>query len=139
MTMHQQASIALIDDPRLPWATLGPGIQSKTLALFRGNTGWISLLRLEPGTCIPLHRHTGEVHGFVLSGRRCLEPSGPAVSAGDYDFEPAGQIDSWYSGGDAALLSQFIVRGSVEYLDSSSRVIRAETTASKLVSHERVP
>jgi hypothetical protein len=32
--------------------------------------GWSELMRLEPGSVVSLHRHTGEVHAFNLSGTR---------------------------------------------------------------------
>src|SRR5690606_32985963 len=61
---------------QLPWISVGHGISKKLLALFPERGEWVTLLRLEPGARIPLHRHQGEVHGYLLSGCRRLDPEG---------------------------------------------------------------
>ena len=116
---------------QLPWIPVAPGVSSRSLAFFRDGKGWVSLLRLEPGARIPPHRHQGEVHGFVLAGRRRLGPAGPIRALGAYDYEPAGQVDTWMAEGEEPLISLFVVRGAVEYLDAEGKVVRAETTDSK--------
>jgi hypothetical protein len=42
--------------------------------------GWSEPMRLEPGSVVALHRHTGEVHAFNIRGTREILgcPSGPA-------------------------------------------------------------
>lgn len=121
----------------LPWNPVAPGVSSQLLGVFK-DKGWISVLRLEPGSVIPLHRHTGEVHGFVLEGQRRLGPGGPVVGAGEYTFEPEGNVDTWSVEGDTPLISLFVVRGDVEYLDESEKVQRRETGQSKLEAYERL-
>jgi 2,4'-dihydroxyacetophenone dioxygenase len=115
---------------QLPWILVAPGVSSKSLAFFRDGKGWVSLLR-EPGARIPPHRHRGEVHGFVLAGRRRLGPAGPVLGPGAYDYEPAGQVDTWRVEGKEPLVSLFVVRGVVEYLDAEGNVVREETTERK--------
>lgn len=125
------------NDHLLPWITLAPGVESKPLAFFRDERGWVSLLRLVPGTCIPVHRHIGEAHGYLLAGERRIEPNGPLLKAGSYDNEPAGQLDSWRAQQESPLLGLFIVHGGVEYLDAAGRVLRVETTTSKVEAYLR--
>ena len=36
---------------------------------FEGH-GWSELMCLEPGSVVALHRHTGDVHAYNLSGTR---------------------------------------------------------------------
>jgi 2,4'-dihydroxyacetophenone dioxygenase len=122
---------------RLPWIPVAPGITSKSLAFLRDGNGWVSLLRLDPGAEIPPHRHRGEVHGFVLSGRRRLGPTGPVLGPGAYEYEPAGQVDTWMVEGTEPLTGLFIVRGAVEYLDAEGNVVREETTESKAETYRR--
>jgi quercetin dioxygenase-like cupin family protein len=121
----------------LPWISHGAGVSSQLLALFNDNGGWVNLLRLEPGARIPLHRHRGEVHSYVLSGRRRIEPEGRLLGAGEYHFEQPGNVDAWAVEGDESLVSLFIVLGLVEYLDPEGRVIRLETTESKAEAYFR--
>lgn len=121
----------------LPWIPVAPGVSSKSLAFFRDGKGWVSLLRLEPGARIAPHRHRGEVHGFVLSGHRRLGPTGPVLSPGAYEYEPAGQVDTWMVEGAEPFTGLFVVRGMVEYLDAEGKVVREETTASKAEAYRR--
>lgn len=113
----------------LPWVRVSAGVRSKTLALLQD--GWVSLLELEAGANIPLHRHVGAVHGYLLAGKRRLGPGGPIVGPGTYEYEPAGQVDTWSAEGDERLVSLFVVKGSVEYLGLSGEVIFRETVATK--------
>lgn len=119
-----------------PWMPVADGMSSKPLAFLPDQTGWAVLLRVEPGTRIGRHRHLGEVHGFVLSGRRRLS-DGRILGPGDFEYEPAGQIDSWAVEGDAPLVSFFVVRGPVEYLDAEGRVIARDTAAAKADAYRR--
>jgi hypothetical protein len=120
----------LLDGVRdLPWVDVAAGVRSKTLALFRG--GWVSLLELESGARIPLHRHLGAVHGYVLAGRRHLGESGRVAGPGSYDYEPPGHVDTWWAEGTGRLLGLFIVHGGVEYLAPNGDVAFRETAATK--------
>ena len=57
-----------LDTDGMPWIATGPGKSFRPLRF--GADGWSELMRLEPGSGVPLHRHTGEVHAFNLSGTR---------------------------------------------------------------------
>ncbi|MBP1152286.1 MULTISPECIES: 2,4'-dihydroxyacetophenone dioxygenase family protein [Methylocaldum] len=122
---------------QLPWISVGHGISKKLLALFPERGEWVTLLRLEPGARIPLHRHQGEVHGYLLSGCRRLDPEGRLLGPGDYEYEPAGHVDTWTAEGDAPFVSLFFVRGAVEYLDLDGSVLRRETAATNAEEYHR--
>src|SRR5215467_13671197 len=112
MSLSEDWGAAATAPASLPWIGVAPGVWSKSLAFFRENEGWVSLLRLEPGARIPQHRHGGEVHGYILTGRR--RAGGRILGPGDYEYEPAGSVDTWAVEGDEPLVSLFIVRGPVE-------------------------
>lgn len=128
---------AAAENPQLPWIPVGPGISKKLLALFPERGEWVTLLRLEPGASVPLHRHQGEVHGYLLSGCRRLEPEGRLLGPGDYEYEPAGHVDTWTACGDEPLVSLFFVRGAVEYLAEDGSVLRRETAATNAEEYRR--
>lgn len=113
-----------VDTTQLPWVPLKPGLSFKPLAYFPDNAGWQLLLRLEPGTKIPLHRHTGEVHAFNLAGARQLD-TGEVVGPGMYVHEPAGNVDSWQAHGDEPCVIHIEVRGRNEYLDADGHVLHS--------------
>jgi 2,4'-dihydroxyacetophenone dioxygenase len=118
------------DAAGIPWIPLGDGVSFKPLRFLPGNRGRVLLLRLEPGTVVPRHRHTGEVHAFHLEGQRKLLETGEIVEAGDYVYEPAGNTDSWMAVGDTPLTVFITVRGAVEYLDERDQVIHRDDTES---------
>lgn len=114
-----------------PWMPHASGTSTKLLSLFRDSGGWVCLLRLEPGSCVPMHRPRGEIHSYILSGRKRNGADGRVLGSGEYDFEPPGNINSWTSEGDEPLVVLFIALGLIEYLDHEGHVYRRETTESK--------
>ena len=111
------------DPGTLPWIPLGPGESFKPLHLSSRNR--VLLLRLEPGTVVPRHRHRGEVHAFNLSGRRELD-TGEIVGPGGSVFEPIGNVDSWRAVGDEPVIVHIASFGAMEYLDEHDHVIRRD-------------
>ncbi|HEX6717078.1 MAG TPA: 2,4'-dihydroxyacetophenone dioxygenase family protein [Pyrinomonadaceae bacterium] len=113
----------------IPWVPLSEGKSFKPLRFLSGNRGFVELLRLEPGSSIPTHRHTGEIHAFNLEGSREL-CTGELIRPGDYVYEPAGNVDSWKVVGDVPAVILVVVMGAVEYLgpdDNVTNVYTADT------------
>ncbi|HEY5938206.1 MAG TPA: 2,4'-dihydroxyacetophenone dioxygenase family protein [Kofleriaceae bacterium] len=125
-----QAPHPIHDAGALPWVPLAPGFAFKVLRAPSDDDTWVELLRLEPGTVIPRHRHTGEVHAYTLAGHRELIDTGTVVGPGSYVFEPAGNVDSWRAVGDVPLIIFVTVRGAIEYLDDRGEVLRRSTALS---------
>jgi len=113
-----------IDPNAIPWIPLGEGKSFKPLRFFNDDRGFAELLRIDPGTVIPLHRHTGEIHAFNLEGTREL-CTGEIIRPGDYVYEPAGNIDTWKVVGDAPCVIFVTVGGSVEFLADDNSVMRS--------------
>jgi len=114
------------DHSKIPWVPLGPGESFKPLRFLGKNRGRALLLRLEPGTVVPRHRHLGEVHGFNLQGERELIESGEIVGPGGYVYEPPGNVDSWRAVGIEPVIVYIIAFGAMEYLDESGNVLRQD-------------
>lgn len=121
----------------LPWIPLGDGVSFKPLRFLPNNRGRVLLLRLDPGTLVPQHRHTGEVHALNVEGHRKLLETGEVVGPGDYVYEPAGNMDSWMAVGDTPLTAFISVRGAVEYLDDDDQVIQRDDTNSMMETYHR--
>lgn len=115
-----------IDTTELPWIPLGPGESFKPLRLLDGDRGRALLLRLDPGTVVPLHRHLGEVHAYNLAGRRKLLETGRVVGPGGYVYEPTGNIDSWMAVGDEPVVVHITAFGDMEYLGERGEVLRRD-------------
>ena len=123
---------------RMPWIPMSsPGLSFKPLRFFKDGAGWMYLFRLEPGTVIPLHRHTGESHAFNLSGTRELLDTGEVIGPGGYVYEPAGNVDSWRVTGTEPLVLLINTRGGVEYLTADGQVSRYVSPADRLESYRK--
>lgn len=120
----------------LPWIpTDTPGKSFKLLRLL-DQGGFVELLRMEPGTVMPLHRHLGPVHALNLSGERTL-CTGEVIGAGDYVFEPAGNVDWWKVTGNETLVCFVLVMGDVEYLHADGTLRQRITSAWLHQAYER--
>jgi 2,4'-dihydroxyacetophenone dioxygenase len=117
-----------LDPDTMPWIPLGPGESFKPLRFMKN--GRALLLRLEPGTVVPRHRHAGEVDGFNLSGFRKLLDTGETVGPGSYVYEPAGNVDSWMAVGDEPVVVHIVSFGSMDYLGENDEVLRRDTPSS---------
>lgn len=124
--MKQQA----LDTASLPWIPLGPGESFKPLRFLTNDRGRVLLLRLEPGTIVPRHRHHGEVHGFNVAGSRKLLDTGEVAGPGAYVYEPAGNVDSWMAVGDEPVVVHITSFGAMEYLGENGEVLRRDTASS---------
>ena len=113
-----------LDTNLLDWVPLAEGLSFKPLAFFPGDTGYQLLLRLEPGTTIPRHRHTGEVHAFNIAGSRRILTTGELIGPGTYLYEPVGNTDTWQAVGDDVCVVHIEANGRVEYLDDDDKVVR---------------
>lgn len=116
--------VPFVDTHEMDWVPLSEGISFKPLSFFPDGSGYQLLLRVEPGTVIPRHRHTGEIHAFNLSGRRVLLDTGDEIGPGTYVHEPVGNNDTWMAVGDEACIVHLEANGRVEYLDDAGNVVR---------------
>lgn len=136
--MANEALMSVPFDPSsIPWIPLGPGESFKPLRFLGNDRGRALLLRLEPGTVVPRHRHLGEVHGLNLAGRRLLLDSNEVVGPGTYVFEPAGNVDSWMAVGDEPVIVYIVSFGAMEYLGDDGEVLRRDTASSLRETYRR--
>jgi quercetin dioxygenase-like cupin family protein len=129
-------SQAFLDSERIPWIPLGPGESFKPLRFLPDDRGRILLLRLEPGSTVPLHRHLGDVHVFNLAGSRRLD-TGEVVGPGGYVYEPAGNVDSWVAVGEEPVIVHITAFGAMEYLDASGTVVQRDSPSSLRERYQR--
>ena len=114
----------------LPWQPISHGFAIKVVKGGLDDDTRALVLRLEPGTVIARHRHTGEVHAFNLSGSRTILETGEVIGPGGYVHEPPGNIDSWMAIGDEPVIVFVTARGAIEYLDNDGNVTSRSTTGS---------
>ena len=109
-----------LDTGNMDWIPTGPGKSFRPLRF--APDGWSELMRLEPGSVVALHRHTGDVHALNLSGSREIIGTGEVVGPGGYVYEPQGTIDTWGAVGTQPCIVHIKVTGVVEYLGQDNEV-----------------
>jgi 2,4'-dihydroxyacetophenone dioxygenase len=125
LTSFMPAHVSVAAD--LPWVPSGtPGKSAKLLRFLPDDRGFVELL----------HRHTGEIHAYNLTGSRQL-CTGEIVGAGDYVYEPNGNTDWWKIVGEETMLALVVVIGKVEFLDAEGRVTATADAASQRAELER--
>jgi quercetin dioxygenase-like cupin family protein len=131
-------SDAIVHTPEaLPWQPISPGFSLKVLHGGSDDETRALLLRLEPGTVVGLHKHSGEVHALQLSGRRRIEGVAQEVGPGGYVYEPPGNLDTWSAAGDEPLVIFVTVRGVIDALGPQGEVVSRSTTAGITESYRR--
>ena len=118
-----------LDTDGMPWVPAGPGKAFRPLRF--AADGWSELMWLEPGSAVPLHRHTGDVHAFNLSGAREILGTGERVGPGNYVYEPTGTIDGWAAVGDQPCVIHIKIAGVIEYLGDDGQVTETVSAATQ--------
>ena len=126
-----------IDIDSMPWIPTGRGESFRPLRL--AEDGWSELMRLEPGSAVAVHRHTGEVHAFNLAGTREIFGTGERVGPGNYVDEPAATIGGWAAIGDEPCVVHIKVTATIEYLGENGQVIESVNTDTQRAVPELVP
>ncbi len=75
--------------PYKPWVM--EGVHFKLLSIDSRSGGFTCMLKVDPGTKAPVHQHMGGIEVFVVSGN-IFYTEADIGEAGDYIFEPAGDI-----------------------------------------------
>jgi hypothetical protein len=90
-TGRSPASPAPRRSPEPDWENVAPGISVKLLATDAANRRVAMLVRLEPGTDYPPHRHAGIEELHLLSGELMIDDR--TLRPGDYSRAEAGSVD----------------------------------------------
>lgn len=122
--------MSTFDTSKMDWIPTREGVAFKPITFFPDGSGAQILLRVEPGTLIPRHRHTGEIHAFNLAGTRLLLDTDEVIGPGTYVHEPVGNVDSWKAIGDEPCVIHIEVNGRIEHLDEEGNVTRVVDAAS---------
>ena len=99
----------------------GDGLLTQLLQVDVEGGLWVVRTKLDPGTTLPRHKHTGEVFAVTFSGSwKYLEY--PEVNrAGSYLFEPAGSVHTLHALEEGADV-WFAIRGANLNLDDEGNV-----------------
>jgi 2,4'-dihydroxyacetophenone dioxygenase len=70
MTLSEaQLVVRHVGDDDIPWVDTGIGVELKILRIDKTHGTWVIRNRFQPGVQLQIHKHTGTVDGYTLSGR----------------------------------------------------------------------
>ena len=81
----------MTDDPRM-WAVIAPGITSRPIHLNVTGGYYVHLLRVTRSGLLQRHRHSGQVHAYVIRGKWLYLEHDWVAEEGSYVFEPEGHL-----------------------------------------------
>lgn len=76
----------------LPFVKQGDGIEFKLLQINHLAGTWVSMSRIQPGTLVPTHRHSGQVIAYTLKGEWQYLEHDFIATPGSLVCEPAGSF-----------------------------------------------
>jgi 2,4'-dihydroxyacetophenone dioxygenase len=98
---------------------------------------WVIRTRLDPGTSLTTHRHTGPVLGFTLQGRWRYAEYGNDYLAGSHIYEPANSLHTLQAPADNTERADvwFAVWGANLLLDADGEITAVRDAAAVLSSY----
>src|SRR5690606_33529564 len=92
-----------------------------------------NLLRVRKSGVLSVHRHSGEVHAFVLKGRWYYLEHDWIAEEGSYAYEPPGEIHTLYVPEDVPeMITMFHATGAYVYIDAEGNAVGYEDVFTKI-------
>ena len=114
------------------WANCGPGIEIKVLAVDEEHHSVQYLARTGPGHNPGVHRHNADAYIYILEGSVQNLTTGCEFKAGDFCFQPIGDVHEEVVG-PAGVVSYVSQRGDsdllIEFMDESGAVAEVYSIA----------
>lgn len=111
-----EGSMLSIHGDEMEWTEVGPGILVKELYVDEARGVTTSLVKMLPGTSLPVHRHTGAEQFFIIEGDCSVH--GEVLRQGDYHRAAPGTIH-YRTYTDQGTLFLLIAPSKYEYLDQT--------------------
>jgi 2,4'-dihydroxyacetophenone dioxygenase len=122
----------LLNPDEIPWVPQADGVWFRPLRISPGRGTWTNLLRVTKQGRINLHRHVAPVEAWVVAGQwRYLEHDWTA-QAGQYVYEPAGDVHTLTTLGGEEMITLFSMHGPIEYIGPDGGISSVETADTKL-------
>lgn len=113
----------LAEDERL-WAPVAPDIWTRPLQLNVTGGFYVHLLRVRRSGVLQRHRHSGQVHAYVMKGSWFYLEHDWVAREGTYVFEPPGETHTLVVPDDCSeMITLFTVHGALMYVDPQGESI----------------
>ncbi len=125
------------NDENLPWVSDTPGYSFKLAHVDLDSGLWVVRTRLEPGTALQTHRHTGNVLGFTIAGKWHYREYQHEYRRGSHIFEPANSVHTLEAPPDGEEPADiwFAVWGANLLLDDDGEITAVRDAAAVLHSY----
>ncbi len=116
--------VLAVGHDEVPWVDTGTGVDLQLLRVNLDEGVWVLRNRFAPGVLQQIHKHTGAVEGFTLSGRWHYLEQDFWSTAGSYIHEPAGSVHTLHvpDDNDGPTDVLFIINGALLYLGPDDEV-----------------
>lgn len=123
---------AIPDDER-EWVPQAENVWFRPLLLNTVTGGWCNLLRVRKSGVLSRHRHPMIVVGYVLKGRWFYREHDWVANAGDFVYEPPGEIHTLEVPADCEeMITFFNISGAMIYLDENGSQTGYEDVFTKI-------
>lgn len=123
---------AIPDDER-EWVPQAPDVWFRPLLLNTVTGGWCNLLRVRKSGVLSRHRHPMIVVGYVIKGRWFYREHDWITHAGDFVYEPPGEIHTLEVPADCEeMITFFNISGAMVYLDDQNNQVGYEDVFTKI-------
>lgn len=115
------------------WVPQAPDVWFRPLMLNTVSGGWCNLLRVRKSGVLSRHRHPMVVVGYVIKGSWFYREHDWVAKAGDFVYEPPGEIHTLEVPADCEeMITFFNISGAMIYLDEHGHQIGYEDVFSKI-------
>jgi quercetin dioxygenase-like cupin family protein len=119
-------------DERL-WVPQAEGVDFRPLLMNVSQGYFVNILRVRKAGVLSRHRHAGPVHAFTLKGRWQYLEHDWVANAGDYAFEPPGEVHTLIVPEDVQeMRTLFHVTGGYTYVDPYGEALAYEDVFTKI-------
>jgi 2,4'-dihydroxyacetophenone dioxygenase len=134
MTVVDAASALHRSEQDVPFVDFRDGSHVQLTQVDLGVGLWVLRIRLEPGTTLLRHRHTGPVFAFTVSGRWHYREYDDVNTAGSYLYEPANSVHTLQTPADSTEITEvcFAIFGANLNLDDDDNIVSIADAASVL-------
>ena len=123
---------AIPDDERV-WVPQADAVWFRPLLFNTVSGGWCNLLRVRKAGVLSRHRHPMVVVGYVIKGRWFYREHDWVANAGDFVYEPPGEVHTLEVPADCdEMITFFNISGAMIYLDQEDRTIGYEDVYTKI-------
>lgn len=110
----------VLETDKIAWRDLAPGVSIRVLRLDKAKEAWTVMIRSEPGSVLPRHRHLGLSEIYILDGGGHHPETGD-FKTGDYIVEADGAVHSPLHF-DQQVTQVMVAHGPSEFLNDDDTV-----------------